>query len=187
VGRTSNAQERRSQIIQALYNCLSEKGHETITIKQIAEQAKLPHGVIHYYFKGKDEIITGLIHSLQAGYQQLWTDTLQGCKKEELIHAGITFLAEKMVLDPKINRVLYNLVQMGFEKKIIRKALRQSYQMYRTQLSELFFSNMPAEQVKRRSALLLATVEGLALQWMIEPGFIEREQVKTILFGAIQI
>jgi AcrR family transcriptional regulator len=46
MGRKSIASERRDQIIWALYDCLSEKGHEKVTIKVIAGQAKLAPGVI---------------------------------------------------------------------------------------------------------------------------------------------
>jgi len=187
LGRKSNAEKRKNQIIWALYDCLSEKGHETITIKKIAERAHLPHGVIHYYFQGKEEILTSLISSLREVYLQLWNDTLEICSEEMLIDTGITFLAEKMVLDSKINRVLYNLVQMGFEKTKVRKALRQIYQIYREQLADLFFASLPPDVQNQKSVVLLAIVEGLALQWMIDPGFMKKNQIKKILYTALEV
>lgn len=185
MGRPSKAEKKRIQIIQALYDCLSEKGHDSVTIKTIATQADLPSGVIHYYFKSKDDIFIGLIQYLQDYYQQMWDNALQIGKQEAMIDTAVSFLAEKMVLEPRINRVLYNLVQLGFERVNVRNAMRQTYQAYRKHLSETFFNDLPSGQMLQKSSLLLAIVEGLALQFVIEPEFIDKQHVKQLLYHAI--
>ena len=187
MGRTSKADEKRIQIIQALYDCLSEKGHDSVTIKTIAAQAELPSGVIHYYFKSKDDIFIGLLQHLQDHYQQMWDDTLQIGTNEIMAEAAVSFLAEKMVLEPQINRVLYNLVQLGFERENVRDAMRQTYRVYRRRLSETFFNDLPSAQRLQKSSLLLAVVEGLALQFVIEPGFIDEQHVKQLLYRVISL
>jgi len=182
LGRKSNANERRKQILQALYECLSEKGHERVTIKKIAQRAGLPHGVIHYYFTDKDEIIAELVQTLQETYYNQWDkllSTISGDSKK--IPAAIDFLAESMVLDPGLNRVLYNLVQMGFERKPVRDAMKQAYQIYRQQLADLFFKDLLAAEQHASATALLAMVEGLALQWMIEEDIIKPAQIKALL------
>ncbi|MCD6585794.1 MAG: TetR family transcriptional regulator [Desulfobacteraceae bacterium] len=182
MGRKSNANERRKQILQALYECLSEKGHERVTIKKIAQRAGLPHGVIHYYFTDKDEIIAELVQTLQETYYNQWDkllSTISGDSKK--IPAAIDFLAESMVLDPGLNRVLYNLVQMGFERKPVRDAMKQAYQIYRQQLADLFFKDLLAAEQHASATALLAMVEGLALQWMIEEDIIKPAQIKALL------
>jgi DNA-binding transcriptional regulator YbjK len=182
VGRKSHADERRKQILQALYECLAEKGHERVTIKKIAQRAGLPHGVIHYYFTDKDEIIAELIKSLQSSYYDQWEKLLSAISGDSRkIPAAIDFLAKFMVLNPGLNRVLYNLVQMGFEKKPVRDALKEAYQVYRQQLADLFFKNSSAGEQHVSATGLLAMVEGLALQWMIEENVVKPEQIKALL------
>ncbi len=182
MGRKSNANNRRKQILQALYECLAEKGHERVTIKRLAQKAGLPHGVIHYYFTDKDEIITELVKNLQETYFKQWEKLLSKISNNRRkIPAAIDFLAEAMVLNPGLNRVLYNLVQMGFEKKAVRDALKEAYQVYRQQLADLFFKNSSAGEQHISATGLLAMVEGLALQWMIEKNVVKPEQIKTLL------
>jgi len=182
LGRKSNADERRKQILQALYDCLTEKGHERVTIKKIAQRAGLPHGVIHYYFSDKDEIIAELIKNLQAAYYNQWDNLLSAISNDSRkIPAAIDFLAESMVLDPGLNRVLYNLVQMGFERKPVRDALKQAYRIYRQQLADLFFRKNAAGEQHVSATALLAMIEGLALQCMIEEDVVEPEQIKRLL------
>ncbi len=182
MGRKSNANKRREQIIEALYECLAEKGHERITIKKIAQRAGLPHGVIHYYFTDKDEIIAELVKNLQTTYYNRWNELLSAIPNDSRkIPAAINFLAESMILDPGLNRVLYNLVQMGFERKPIRDALKQAYRIYRQQLADLFFKNIPAVRQHTSATALLAMIEGLALQWMIEKDVLKPKQIKEML------
>lgn len=185
MGRKSNATARRSQIIQALYECLAVTGHESITIKKIAEQAGLAPGVIHYYFKSKDEIISELMSTLQKTYSDLWDNNLKKAVPKDILNTGVDFLIEKMIFDPKLNRVLYNLVQMGFEKDTVRLALKQTYREYRRQITNLFLDAFLIEHRHIKSAAVLAMVEGLALQWMIEPDVMSKKQVKTILLDMI--
>ena len=187
MGRTNNAEEKRLLIIQALYDCLSEKGHDSVTIKTIAARADLPSGVIHYYFKSKDDIFIGLIHYLQSYYQEIWDHGLQIQKRQELVDTAVCFLAEYMILEPRINRVLYNLVQLGFERTNVQDALRQTYQLYRSRLSETFFRDLPPDQSQPKASFLLAMIEGLALQFVIEPEFIDKQHVKQLLYRAIAI
>lgn len=49
--------ERKKQIIIALHNCLLEKTYYETTIKDIAQKAGLNHGVLHYYFESKEQIL----------------------------------------------------------------------------------------------------------------------------------
>ncbi len=48
MGRKSNAEAKRNEIVQALYECLSEKGHEKVTTKEIALKAGMAPGALHY-------------------------------------------------------------------------------------------------------------------------------------------
>jgi AcrR family transcriptional regulator len=54
MARASKAPERRRQIVWALYDRLAAKGHEKVTIKEIAAMAGLPTGVIHLYCRSED-------------------------------------------------------------------------------------------------------------------------------------
>ena len=98
MGRKSNAEEKRGQIIWALYDCLVEKGHEKVTIKEIANKAGLPPGVIHYYFKNKDEIVAKLAKAIVDKYSL----ELQMCLKtvatlEQRIESAIDFLIDRLI------------------------------------------------------------------------------------------
>ncbi len=61
MGRPSNTQQRRLEIVQALLKVMAEQGYAEATIQAIAKQAGLKPGLIHYHFKSKQEILVELV------------------------------------------------------------------------------------------------------------------------------
>jgi len=188
LGRKSKAYERREQIVWALYECLSEKGHEKITIKEIAQQAGLPHGVIHYYFKSKDEIVSALVEALQVKYETILSERLRSVSsgRQDLLEIAVDYLTEKHIVDARLNRVFYNLVQMAFERNQIGKALQKAFRTYRDNIIKTLCLSGNKADTTIQAAVIVAIVEGLALQWMIDPGSLNREQLKSTLTRAVE-
>ena len=180
MGRKSNALARRNEIVQALYSCFSEKGHEKVTTKEIALQAGLAPGVIHYYFKSKDEIVTCLMDHLAEKYQALFAEKIQELSdSDDLFKAFANFLCDEFVFDQGLNRVFYNLVQMGFESQVVAKPLRLLMENYRAQ-GNLHFQQLYSP-IKNAGYLVVALIEGLALQWMIEPDNSRKEDIRNLV------
>jgi AcrR family transcriptional regulator len=55
------ANDQRGKIIQATYRAIAEKGFEGLRMREIAVRAGLNHSTLHYYFAGKEALISGLM------------------------------------------------------------------------------------------------------------------------------
>jgi AcrR family transcriptional regulator len=182
MGRKSRADERREQIVWALFDCLAENGHETVTIKAIAEQAGLPHGVIHYYFKSKDDIIISLISSMVGKYEMLLDSLREITFPESLgIDQILDFCSNVLIFDNRLNRVFYNLIQLSFERKNLNEALFSMLEVYRRRIAETVFGGLDENEARKMSIAALALIEGLALQWMNNPDSLDSETARNIL------
>jgi len=185
--RKSVAPQRRDQIVQALFECLAEKGHERVTVKDIAKQANLHYGVIHYYFKSKDDIVTAMADSIIAKYERLLVEHLGTADSiSEKLQKSIDFLVDEFIFNRRLNRVFYNLVQMAFERKTVRAALRKQLREYRgfiVKEMEEGISNgeFAPHQPEEFASLMVAVVEGMALQWMIEPKALNRATIRMLI------
>ncbi len=62
MGRPSNTEQRKQEIINALLRVMAERGYEKASIQAIAKEAGLAPGLIHYHFKTKQEILLGLVN-----------------------------------------------------------------------------------------------------------------------------
>lgn len=187
MGRKSNAPERRYQIIWALYDCLAEKGHEKVTVKEIAKKADLAPGVLHYYFKTKDDIVSTLAATLIEKY----TEDLQACIREtqtpeQKIRVAIEFIIERLIFDLPLNRVFYNLIQMVFERPDLDVTLRGMFENYRKEVSRIFREVGAGHQSDMLGASLVAVTEGFALQHMVDPGALDRSAVSSVISKMIQ-
>jgi AcrR family transcriptional regulator len=185
VGRKSNAATKRQEIVNALYECLAKKGHEKITTKEIAYQAGVTPGVIHYYFESKDEIVACLMEQLSERYRNIFSEKLaQVVGRKNFKAAFADFLCDELIFDQSINRVFYNLVQMGFESDVVQKPLQIMMETYRDQ-AEIYCSGL-GFQLENAGVLVVALIEGLALQWMIDPNHVRREDIKNFVMAAVE-
>jgi len=76
MGRKSNTEERRAQIVEAMLHVIAHHGYEGATVQLIAAQAGLSPGLIHYHYADKREIVIALIHALaQQAAQRFETAT----------------------------------------------------------------------------------------------------------------
>ncbi len=182
MGRKSQANERREQIVWALFDCLAENGHEAVTIKAIARRAGLPHGVIHYYFKNKDDIIATMISSITEKYGSLLDSALEKTPLEnQNFEVILNFTIDSIIFDGRLNRVFYNLVQLSFERENVNRALIKMLRVYRRRIAETILRFQEENQAKTMSLAVVALIEGLALQWMIEPGIMDNKTVRELL------
>ena len=69
MGRKIMKEERREQILEALYRCLLKKPFKETSIKDIAREAGVNHGVLHYYFSDKEEILLKFLDHLIERYK----------------------------------------------------------------------------------------------------------------------
>jgi AcrR family transcriptional regulator len=185
------APQRREQIVRALFDCLADKGHESITVKDIARRANLHYGVIHYYFKSKDDIVSAVADSIITKYERLLLERIQPIHSaSEKLQVAIDFLMDEFIFNRRLNRVFYNLVQMAYERKTVRIALQKQLKAYRGHIAEVVSEGIQSGQFARRDTaqtalLMVALVEGMALQWVINPKSLRRADVRKIIEDTI--
>jgi len=64
VARPSNTAQRREEIVGGLLRVMAAQGYGGATIAQIAEEAGLPSGIVHYHFESKKEILVAVLGRL---------------------------------------------------------------------------------------------------------------------------
>lgn len=55
---------RRSQLTRAAYKVVAQKGYYEFTVKDIAREAGLSTGMVHYYFKNKEALLLNLLKEI---------------------------------------------------------------------------------------------------------------------------
>src|SRR5438876_11903695 len=58
---TDRSTKTRDKILQAAFSVLSRQGYENSSIKEIAEEAGVAQGLVHYYFKSKQQLVLAVL------------------------------------------------------------------------------------------------------------------------------
>lgn len=187
MGRKSNAHQRREQIIWALYECLVEKGHEKVSVKEIAAQAGLPSGVIHYYFSSKDDIVSSLAEAIVDKYSTMLNERLtEAASTEQRIESAIDFIVDILIFNRPLNHVFYNLIQMTFERKALGKVVKKMFKDYRERLAGVFKEAGLGRESKMLGAALVAVTEGFSAQLMVDPRAFRKKEVRQLIAQAVR-
>ena len=187
MGRKKNTDQRRSEIIWALYECLADQGHEKVSIKAIAARAGLPHGLIHYHFTAKEEIIVALGQAVSDRYRRKLADRLVEAGNDRQVFAlALDFIVDELVFNRSLNRVFFNLIQMAFERKGLHDAISEMFRIYRQQMALVLANAGLGKDSRKTAGALVAMAEGYSLQWMIEPGAFTKKEVRQALADIIE-
>lgn len=179
MGRRSVAIERREQIVWGLYECLAQSDFAQVTVKDIAEKAGVAPGIVHHYFNSKGEIYGELSVSMRDQYEKsldahLTTQPESASRGQ----ATLDFIVDEFILDRSLNRVFYNLVLKSLEQPAVREPLQALLERYRDRLHDEF-EMVPGE-------VIVAQIEGLALQNLVDPERFSRSDFLAILATFLQ-
>jgi TetR/AcrR family transcriptional repressor of bet genes len=70
MGRPSNREQRRAEILSAFARVLANHGYAGATIAAIALEARVAPGLVHHHFDDKAELLHGLVHDLISKFRQ---------------------------------------------------------------------------------------------------------------------
>ena len=58
--------ERRAQLADAALQTLAELGYARTSLREIAQNSQFSHGVLHYYFSDKQDLLTHCVRQYEA-------------------------------------------------------------------------------------------------------------------------
>ncbi len=187
MGRIDTSSHRRKQIVWALYDCLAKAGSEKVTIKKIAVQAALPPGVIHYYFKSKDQIVSTLAEAIIEKYTSMLKKSLSKAgTAEQKLEYVIDFIVDILIFNRPLNRVFYNLIQLAFEREELGNALKKMFKDYREEFARILAQAGSARGNKIMGAALVAITEGFSIQLMVDPAALKKADVRRSIAQAVK-
>jgi AcrR family transcriptional regulator len=187
VARKSIQEERRLQILKALDACLQEKSFEKTSIKDIARVAGVNHGVLHYYFSSKEDILLNYIDYVIDDYQSQVKDLL-GSKevvrlgKRELIEEIFGFINDRITLNKGLSRIFVEIWEIALYHDAVRAKVREAYMRWFDELVANLGRYIDNEQFAIQvSIAMVAFWEGMALfSTIFEPG---APDIKEVLKG----
>lgn len=187
MARKSIQEERRLQILKALDTCLQEKSFEKTSIKDIARVAGVNHGVLHYYFSSKEDILLNYIDYVIDDYRAQVKELLSSkdvirLGKRELIEEIFGFINDRITLNKGLSRIFVEIWEIALYHDAVRAKVREAYMRWFDELVANLGRYIDDEKFAIQvSIAMVAFWEGMALfSTIFEPSALD---VKEVLKG----
>jgi AcrR family transcriptional regulator len=179
--------DKKNQILEALNQCLQTKPFDQTTIKDIAQAAGINHGLLHYYFKNKEDILVHYIDYVIDHYRTMFNDWLtqkegEGVIGRELIESFFQFMNEKITLNRPLSKAFIEIWEIAVYKPAVKAKLQRAYKEWVEILTDMLDRVIHDTDASRRIGFsIVAFLEGMALfSIILDP---DKKEFKKILAG----
>jgi AcrR family transcriptional regulator len=171
-----------AKLLAAARRILVRKGYASLTMQAIEQEAGTNRALVHYYFGSKAGLVEALVESLfedpAFGYSDSVTSVPAG---PERARALLEWLG-RITADKRSGRLLYELLPHVLRSPLLRGRVAELYDAYRSFDGECLASGSPApaELIEDLGALSVAVVEGLGIQFAVDPGAFQRDRAYAL-------
>src|SRR5215831_9346057 len=182
---TKQTSEKIERILKETLVVLSRNGYENTTINEVADSAQVSRGLLHYYFKDKEEMVA---KSLAFGFGPMWDSSVGNLSSsrspEQLVDNMIEILKKNVKENPDFSSLLFEMWVSSRRSEKIKKVFYDGLSEAVARLSKLlaFASSLGVVKINTEESegivrILLAMYQGLAIQLLTDPEKISDEKL----------
>lgn len=191
-GRKASEATRRQQILHAAYTVAINEGLEALTIRTVAQRARLSTGLILFHSQTKDELVLAVLDHLLATTTVLHvTDDIRRIvSPRDRLLALLRREMWRLSSEPRRTRLFFEFWELGLKRRRVRARMRRELDRYREAFRPI------AEEVLRAAparfagvtadglaAVSVSFIKGCAVQSMIDPGNLDIDEFITATQG----
>ena len=172
--------DTRVKILQAAFDVLSRQGYENASIKDIAEEAGVAQGLIHYYFKSKQLLVLAVLEYVCAkvevgGSVVGEAGALQAFEQTK----------EMMRSSRDTNQLYIQLIGVGLHDPVIGAGVREFIRQDRLHVEDIarqVLNEREADPSPSRgiAGVVWAAILGIMVQKLVDPEFNSDEAIDTL-------
>jgi AcrR family transcriptional regulator len=172
------AQERISHIIEAAATVLAAQGYANTSIKDIAREAGIAQGLVHYYFGSKEELVLAVLRQTCGEMLDETRRSFAQTQGHPLARAwaGLEAAERRSAERPELFRLMLEMVPLSQTNPALRAQLRELYENLCgevtemiDELNELIPTPLPIP-ARDFAGVIVAAIDGLAIRGLVEPG-----------------
>lgn len=155
---------RRDELADAALQTLGELGYARTSLREIAQKSAYSHGVLHYYFRDKTELVTYCVRRYKESCVTKYDDLVATAQTAEQLRDGFAdALVDTMLDDAPMHRLWYDMRSQA----MFEEALRPTVVDIDRQLLEMIwrvitaYSRLLGHEPTVTPVLAYAVVDGL--------------------------
>jgi TetR/AcrR family fatty acid metabolism transcriptional regulator len=179
--------ERKLQIIEAAMKVFAQKGFDATRMEDIAQEAGLSIGGVYWYFKGKDEVIVGIMQATIDADVKALRELLEA---PGTVHERLTQYVRATIEEAiETTALSYELYGLALRDTKVRKHIRLFFTAYRDVLAEFVRQGIARGEIRNVDANLAATTFAALYEGMLEMALVDPKSVnaEAALLGALDL
>jgi len=163
-------EETRDRIVQAAYEVLAREGYDATSIKDIAAAAGVAAGLVHYYFKSKEDLVLAAIEA--ACLEQIEASDLP---PEQQARDAFAKSRRELSGGREFHRLLFDMFGVGMHNPAVAETLRRFVSQDRAQIERLARDVLAqretrsSDDVPAIAAAVWGGIFGIYLQSLVDP------------------
>ena len=171
---------KRNQIMDSALTLFAEKGFSATSINMIAKEAHISKGLIYNYFDSKEELIKVMLISGFNEFINVFDTNKDGVLTEEEFEDFINQTLDILKTNITFWRIYFAVVAQPDVLKLIEKELMELIMPFIITL-ESYYKSKGIENPMAHASLLGAMLDGVSLNYMIDPENFPLDEVKRII------
>jgi AcrR family transcriptional regulator len=161
----------RQALLEGALRCIEQRGYGELSIREIAHAANANIASIAYHFGSKDALIA---QALAEGFRRWLAEfaaelpSTAATDPDALIQGAVRTLAKSITSHRGMASAFVAALSRAPHDEQLRDALAASYRESRTALAAVLQLG-EGEHGELQAGLLIATFDGLLIQWLIDP------------------
>lgn len=180
MGRPPNTEERRSQIVNAFMTVVARQGYAGASIQEIAREAGLTPGLLHYHFESKQEMLIALFKRLESLIHERTEAELRKLEKVDPLSALDALIDAFLALDETADHLAIRSWTMISAEAIsnpglgraFKEVVHQQLQSIEKLVRQAFPAGVRRRTIQAASSAILAAIHGSFLLASTAPGTI---------------
>jgi len=163
-------EQTRERIVEAAYQVLAREGYDATSVKDIALAAGVAPGLVHYYFKAKEDLVVAAISWACKDHSEP-----DGRSPEEQALNAFAGSKAELAGPREFYRLLFDMFGVGMHNPAVADVLRRFVRDDRARIERLAHEvlalreNRGAEAVPAIAAAVWGGVFGIFLQSLVDP------------------
>ncbi|MFQ5615403.1 MAG: TetR/AcrR family transcriptional regulator [Anaerolineales bacterium] len=186
--------EKVRTLLDAARTILGERGYAAATISEIAAEAGVSRGLLHYYFKSKEDLLAQVVRvNLESTLEMVILMFAQSETPEDL-SAGLTGALRAIVAgDPAFFNLVFECWVVARQSPVVAREINDLFRQFRESVRDGLAGAAaqgviaPALPLDGLAALLTGLIDGLALQLVIDSQLAANESIWETLERAIRV
>lgn len=169
--RVDKFTERRAELAQAALQTLSELGYAKTSLREIAQNSIFSHGVLHYYFKDKVDLMTCCVRHYKAVCVTRYDEVMARAQTyDELLEGFVAALSDTVRNDAQMHRLWYDLRSQSLFEEEFRADVLEIDKSLENMIWRIMsrFAEMTGEPQQMTPAVIYAVFDGLFQQCLLK-------------------